>query len=203
MGVNSSELSSITPTSIINGYGENVCRLLNLLADKALVVVGHQWSALVYPSNNTDGAADMHVLDEEEEEIEDMSMTYVAIDDEAEMTRDDGSLLHHSIIQPSVSRSQWLEETERVASALQSKTTISDNYNTHLMKIAQLTQRVHRVNEDFSLAEGLHATQGLVREQIHQMQYGEKTINKSMTEYAQQYAQYQSVKVILRSLFKI
>lgn len=188
-------MSSITPTSILNGYGENVCRLLNLLADRALVVSEHCWHALVYPSSTADEPAENI---DDEEEIEDLSIAHGVIE-EAETfdaQHDEVSMLHHSIIQPSVSKTQWIEETERVAAALKTKLTVSDGYNAHLMNISQSVQRIHRIScDDFSLSETLHATQVYVKEQIGQLQYGEKSINRSLAELSQKYAQEQSVSV--------
>ena len=47
-GIPPTELADVPPTALLHGFGLKVCRLLNLLADRALISSAHKWIAFNY-----------------------------------------------------------------------------------------------------------------------------------------------------------
>jgi hypothetical protein len=45
-------LGEITPTSLLQGYGEKACTLVNLLCDAAVAKTGQLWRPFVYPDES-------------------------------------------------------------------------------------------------------------------------------------------------------
>ena len=128
-GIQSGDLSDITPTSLAVGYGEKVCTFLLLLTDLLITSGRFKVPSLKYiesddnnDMNQNDDAGDEEeeILDNSIEIQQDMNETI----DQLEPSIDDGHVAA-SIVIPTVDPVLWREETERVSSKL-----IASNYRT-------------------------------------------------------------------------
>lgn len=127
-GVQSGDLSDITPTSLAVGYGEKVCTFLLLLTDLLITSGKFKAASLKYIETDNNKIDDMNQNDDEEDEEEildnsieiqqDLNETI----DQLEPSIDDGHVAA-SIVLPTVDPVLWREETERVSSKL-----IATNY---------------------------------------------------------------------------
>lgn len=122
IGVPHSEIVNISPTSLIEGYGDKACTLLNSLADALLRRKRHSWLPFIYEKGKEDqGGADGLDQDQDEEVEEEEVVLQGLPQDELGSDRDTDNaegLLLEPILMASVAPTVWKSETERVARRL-------------------------------------------------------------------------------------
>lgn len=207
----------ITPTQLIPGYGEHVCRLLNALADGVLLLSNFVVQLPKHPDQHNDTLEPLADADGDPDDIpEDGFDAGDEVGDGADEVVGDGSvrgdmdsgMWQQSMIVPSVDPSMWREETNRMMEKLltaRSSTVLQDNGWTSHLSVLQQYQQKYQVetrqgtegsSESLSYMQGeLKKIQTVLAEQLNNTEHFENVLKKNPTfaQMSMHYAEYQKV----------
>jgi hypothetical protein len=70
-------LADISPSALVQGYGEKVCFFLNTIADVAIKKRNHRWKEFVYPQDTSSVTLEQQQESENEEILDEVGPFFV------------------------------------------------------------------------------------------------------------------------------